>query len=360
MAPYAQFLLENVPNRDLGWPPLPPIVTFLGLASPGALAVDPSARPAGPLATVTFEEFRKELGGMVEPEEVSYSIKTRFDEHRRPTEVVRTDAIATATTVTKYQGPHMISQEYTFVRPGQPTKPKVWIYWIYDAAGKLAEYRRGHGDELTNHYTNFKRDSQGRIISAEYRQGAKDELQWRYSFKYSPDGRTIKIVQYEKDGGVFQSTTEILNRSGTVSELTATTMYWHAKKPLTTRAAFNYDAQGRLVEQTVDSDEPEGPGMENEPPPGTVSLTYDDARHTRSIYYHSKEASMRSTITMDSAGEATAIALEIGEGDARQTTGMKLECTYDDHGNWTRCQRWIEDAGNRSVTGAWRRVIEYR
>jgi hypothetical protein len=92
-------------------------------------------------------------------------------------------------------------------------------------------------------------------------------------------------------------------------------------------------------------------------PPGKVVLVYDDAQHSRTISYSSQEGSLRSTVVSDTSGAAIAQALEEGTGGA---LNMKLECTYDDHGNWTHCERVVQASGNRKLTGAWQRSVTYR
>ncbi len=54
-------------------------------------------------------------------------------------------------------------------------------------SGKLTEYRRGSGSTIQNHLANFKRDSQGRLLSFDYRQGPKDDLFSRTELSYSPE-----------------------------------------------------------------------------------------------------------------------------------------------------------------------------
>jgi hypothetical protein len=356
----AQLLPQDIPNSDLGWPARPPFITFLGIGSQGKMAVDPSARPAGPVAAVTFEELRVRGDGTTDPKDLSYSTRTRFDEQGRPTEEVRTERETQATTISTYEPSHILSREYTFVRPGKPAQPKGWEYWKYDVSGRLADFRAGRGDALQNHYTNFKRDTQGHLTSVEYRQGAKDEPQLRTEFEYSPDGQTVKTIEYGAGGAPFRSVTEILDPKGRVSQATIEETDWRTKKPKPAlRVAFSYDEQGRLTEQATDLYKPEQ--SEHELPPGKVSLTYDDAKHTRTVSYFGDEGwSLSSTIVLDSTGATVAQTVQsAGEGTST-VLDMKLECTFDDHGNWTRCQRWASTADNRKMTGAWRRTIEYR
>ena len=141
-----QPLLDDVPRNDLGWPAQPPFISFLAIGSSGKMAVDPSARPAGLLAETTFEELRVKGDAATESGDASYSIKTRFDEHGRPTEEVRTQNETTTTTITEYQRSRILRRESTAIRQGHPLGPKRWDYWKYDDSGKLADFRRGEDD----------------------------------------------------------------------------------------------------------------------------------------------------------------------------------------------------------------------
>src|SRR5579864_3750859 len=54
----AQFGTEALPDQDLGRPPHPPFIAFLGIAMPGKLVTDPSLPPLGPAAKTLYEELR--------------------------------------------------------------------------------------------------------------------------------------------------------------------------------------------------------------------------------------------------------------------------------------------------------------
>jgi hypothetical protein len=112
-----------------------------------------------------------------------------------------------------------------------------------------------------------------------------------------------------------------------------------------------------LVEQATGSYEPIREGGEYELPPGSVFVTYDDSMHARRISYKGSDGSLISTVVLDSAGAT--VAQDLKEG-TNTVLDMKLECTYDDHGNWTFCRRWVTTDRNRKATGAWRRSIVYR
>jgi hypothetical protein len=164
----AQFLTENLPDQDIGRPPRPPFIRFLGIATPGKLITDPSLPPAGPVAQTLYEELRARATPAGPAGEVMYSITATWDDAGRAIEEIRKEGGAESDTINRYVGARFVSQETTFLHTRQPV-PKAWNYWVYDPSGKLTEYRRGRADQIQNHDSNFKRDAQGRLTSYEVR-----------------------------------------------------------------------------------------------------------------------------------------------------------------------------------------------
>ena len=203
---YAQFGTELVTDKDIGRPPQPPFITFLGIVTPGKMATDPSLIPQGPVAEMFFEEVRAIATPGGPAGEVVTSIKTKYDEQRRVIEVIQ-NPVGTDT-LSRYDGSRLVSQETTFPNSKTP-KPKSWNYWTYDPSGKLSEYRRGSGDVIQNHLTTFKRDPQGRLLSFDYLQGAKDDLFSHTELHYSPDGKTVEISSSDRAGSVTRITKQI-------------------------------------------------------------------------------------------------------------------------------------------------------
>ncbi len=221
----------------------------------------------------------------------------------------------------------------------------------------MIEYRRGRGDEIQNHETNFKRDGQGRPISFEYRQGAKDELFSRTEFHYSSDGKTIESTYYDAAGDVTRWTTTSLDNQGHVVSLVIHERDWTTKKSKAAwKVTFRYDAKGRLSEQNTDAHDFEASGSEHELPPGKVSISYDDEKHTKKTSYASNEGILTLTTTYNASGAPIAMA----GGTAAMGFDVKLECTYDSHENWTACQQIGKNAGVSTVVKKWRRTIRYR
>jgi hypothetical protein len=320
------------------------------------MATDPTLPPKGPVAEVLFEELRAQASPAGPAGEVVNSVESKYDQQGGVIEEIQKAYGSETKTVSQYQGTRLVSQESTLPN-AKPPRPKFWNCWTYDSSGKLTEYRRGSGDTIQNHETNFKRDQQGRLISFDYRQGAKDELFSRTEFHYALDGRTIDIRESDQTGEVMRSTTQIVDQQGYVVQAVIHERDWQTKKlkpPL--KVAFSYDNEGRLIEQNTDAHDSEPAGSENELPPGKVSITYDDVKHTRRTTYTGKEGTLFSTVTYDSTGATTAMSF----GTGSETIETKLECTYDSHENWTNCQQVVKAAGVSTVGKIWRRTITYR
>lgn len=237
----AQFLTEALPDQDIGRPARAPFITFLGIVTPGKLVTDPSLPPVGPVAQTLYEELRAHETPAGPAGEVMTSITSTWDEAGRVIEVVRKDHGSESDTINRYDGNRLVSQESTFPNSKQP-RPKSWNYWAYDKSGKLIEYRRGSGDQIQNHDTNFKRDAEGRMTSYEVRQGPKDELFSRTELSYSPDGKTVDFNEYDAAGAVTQSLTQTVDDQGHVVMAVIRDRDWKTKQmkaPL--RVAFRYD-----------------------------------------------------------------------------------------------------------------------
>jgi hypothetical protein len=74
----AQFLTEALPYQDIGRPPQPAFITFLGIVMPGELVTDPSLPPVGPVAQTLYEEVRARVtpaGPAGEPPAVDNVVK---------------------------------------------------------------------------------------------------------------------------------------------------------------------------------------------------------------------------------------------------------------------------------------------
>jgi hypothetical protein len=352
----AQFGTELVADQDIGRPRQPPFISFLGAAALGRMATDPYLPPKGPVAEVLFEELRVETSPGGAAGEVMTSVKTKYDLQGRAIEEIRKEYGAETDTINRYQGTRLVSQETAFPS-SKSARSKCWNYWIYDEAGKLTEYKRGCGDIIQNHDTNFKRDQQGRLTSFDYRQGEKDELFSRTEFHYSPDGKTIDISRSYATGDAPRLMTQTVDEQGQVVQVVIREQDWRTKKPKPPlKVAFSYDKDGRLTEQNTDPYDVEPAGGEHELPPGKVSITYDDYKHTKTTVYSGKEGSLFSIVTYDSTEAAIGAVAEAGGGSFE----TNLECTYDSHGNWASCQQIVKSAGVRKISKAWRRTTIYR
>ena len=228
---------------------------------------------------------------------------------------------------------------------------------MYDKSGKLIEYRRGGGDQIQNHDTNFRRDAQGRLITYEYRQGPKDELFSRTELRYSADGKTVDFTQYDAAGAVTQSRTQTVDDQGHVVMAVIRDWEWRTKQMKTPlKVTFRYDGKRRLIEQDTDAHEFDKSGSEGELPPGKISIVYDDVKGTKTTSYSGVEGLLALAVTRDASGATI--------GFVGRTKGMTLDtgihCTEDNYGNWTKCQQIVRTGGVDRVEKMWRRTITYR
>jgi len=347
-----EFMAENDPDR----PPQPPTISLLAIVSPGKMANDPSLPLKGAVAEVTMEELRTHDSETAPAGAVMGAVTTKYDERGLAIEELRDENGAEADTVKRYQGSRLVSQETTFPKSKDPL-PKLWNYWTYDPSGKLTEYRRGAGDTLQNHLTNFKRDPEGRLASFEYHQGTNDELFCVTEFHYSADGKTVDMSS-SAPAGMLNSTSQTVDDQGRIVQMVTRARDSRTRKLKPPRkVAFRYDTQGRLVEQTADDYDLEAGSDERSLPPGKVSVEYDDVAHTKTTAYSLKElGEWSSTVTYDATGAAIAKSFEIN-GRSGET---RLDCAYDSHGNWTNCAEVGGLAGANVADRVWRRTITYR
>jgi len=354
----AQTATGDIFGSGIVRPPAPPLVTLIGIGSPGKMVNDPDFPPKGPVARFVYEQFRLDPRTQLLTSEVSSTVTTEFDESGRQVRRSETNGITEKRVMTTYDGGHIRARETSFLRQGKPEGSPLRESWTYDAAGRVVDFRRGSSDELQNHLTKVSYDRESRLTSLEYHQGPADELFSRTEYTYQSGGNLIRVVETGANGEQLRVVTSAL-RDGRVTA--AEYAEWDSQtKQLSKphRVAFRYDAKGRLVEQDAQTDEPDGPGSEESVPPGRITLTYDDARHTRTVSYAHGDESMISKIRTDDTGATLAWGMSIGQSEP--SFQAELECSYDAHGNWTECRRWVTQGSRRQNNGLWRRAIAYR
>jgi hypothetical protein len=355
----AQTATGDIFGSGIVRPPAVPLVTLIGIGVPGKMANDPAIPPKGPVARVVSQEFRLDARTQSLTSEVSSTVTTEFDESGQQIRRTETNGIAETRVVTTYEAGHIRARETNSFRQGKPNGLPVQERWTYDGAGRVIDFQRGQGDTLQNHLTKVAYDRESRLTSLEYHQGPADELFSRTEYTYQDGGNLIRMVETGAHGEQLQVGTSVL-KDGRVAA--AEYAQWDSEtsrlsKPQ--RVAFRYDAKGRLVEQDAQTDEPDdGPGAEESVPPGKITLTYDDAQHTRTITYIHGDESMISKVRTDDAGSTLAWGMSIGQSEP--SFQAELECSYDAHGNWTECRRWVTEGSRRHDNGLWRRAITYR
>jgi len=344
----------RIPPESVGLPPQPPFITLLGIANPGRMATDPSIPPKGPIAEVIYEELRPLTTPAGRAGEVEASVRTKYDEKGNITAQIENRFGSTTDSVYLYQDDRLVGIESTFPDARRP-QLTAFNYWTYDSNGKLTEYRRGRGAEIQNHEINFRYDSQGRLLAFDYRQGKDDKLFSHTDIGYSSDDRTVVVTRTFPGNKIASRSTRVLDGKGRVVRVSLTGEGRPAEN-LASVILFVYDEQGRLLGQTTNATKLSKSGVENDLPPGTISITYDDNSHTRTTKYTVPgPGDLEATVQQDAAGATVAFRLKAEAA----TITSKLECEQDRQGNWTLC-RQISIAEGQTVTKTFRRTITYR
>lgn len=338
-------------------PPAPPFITTLGLAGSQKTVYDSSLLPKGHVAKVVWQEFHVDTTGTSRAPALSSTMTTEFDNAGRVVNQTTGDSVSERRTVTTYENGKRHTRTTTFLRAGKVVGRDFWERWTYDESGRIVDFRRGRGDALENHFTNVHYDASSRLTSLEYHQGSADELQERTEYTYEDQGRTIHMVESDARGEPFSRMTTIVD-SGRVLHATFADRDWKTHQwSAPQRVTFHYDDKGRLVSQVAETQKlGEGGDVEHAIPPGAITISFDDAKHTRKISYADWGEPFESTVELDETGAAIASAIATG----RSSFQMVVECSSDAHGNWTECKRWVGSGASRQMNGLFRRTITYR
>ena len=344
-----------IPLESVGLPSQPPFLTLIGMADPGRLATDPSISPKG---AAVSEVLHEELRGATTPAgaagSVEASVRTKFDEQGRLVEKIESRWNNETDTTYGYQEGRLVKMETTFPN-AKKSVPTAWNYWSYDNRGKLTEFRRGSGSALLNHELNFKYDGNGRLLGFDYRQGADDKLFSHTDVSYSNDGKMVMVTKAFAGSKIIDRSTRTLDDQGHVVRVMLDSE-GRAPNEQAKQIDFRYDARGRLVEQRTDARGFSKSGAEDDLPPGTVRITYDDENHTKTTKYSNPlEGSIEIVVTRDENGAATSVAFK-----APEEVSSKLECQYDRLGNWTSCRQLVGNQGQTNIKQEFRRAITYR
>lgn len=344
-----------IPPDSVGLPPQPPFLTTLGIVNPGKLATDPSIPPKGAVSEVFHEGLRGMATAAGPAGDVEASVRTKFDAQGHVIEKIERRWGSQTDTTYGYKDGRLVSEESTYPDAKKPL-PKSWNYWTYDGRGKLTEYRRGRGTAIQNHELGFQYDNQGRLLSFEYRQGADDKLFSRTEVSYSAAGKTVVMTKKYAGTNIIDRSTSTLDEQGHVVRVVPESEGRSTPEQVK-NVVFRYDEKGRLVQQTANVTTFGGTGSEDDLPPGTISIAYDDKIHTKTTKYSfPNEGSIEVVMTRDDGGATLGYTL----AGAAQHSSMKLDCEYDRFANWTSCQQVVNNNGQKYVKERFRRTITYR
>jgi hypothetical protein len=378
MRPAAIWLVLVAGHSALGQIPLTPpnpeffsAMSLIWTAAPDA----PQPRATGPVEEILWQELRLSVGNPdLAP---GKSIQVKYDRDGNETGRTETDPAGIGSRSSRiYSDGRVQSSTFERLRAGKSNGPPLWEKWTYDPDGRLQDFQRGQGDELQNHYLNFRYDSNGRVTSAEYRQGAKDAPFGRTFVKYI--GNAVETRQSAAAGEERLHNTKRLDTAGRVVDLrTYTTDSKTKAVKQWFHVAFRYDAKGRIIEQVTDPYQL-GAGDDSSPLPGRVITTYDDAKGTREQSYREGESEFRSASGLDRDGLPVSMLVFMNgverpsfeifpaksdtEFPERRAGRVVWDVVYDDRGNWTERRRMFTPAagGPPVVTRIVKQQIRYR
>lgn len=281
---------EFIAPERLGLPPQPPAMSLMDIANPGKLVTDRSIIPQGKLAEVLYEELRATATPAGPAGEVEASRRTRYDAAGRIVEIVENQWGRETVTTFRYEADRLVRME-TAPRNASPSPTISWSAWEYDQQGHVVDFRRGQDARINNHESGFRYDTKGRLQYFEYRQGEDDKLFSRTEIIWK-DSRTVTVATtYDSGGG--RKSLRTLDDEGRVVRVQLETAGPGPKLSSDT-IDFRYDTKGRLVEQRYSTDRPTP--SELDPPPGTLTIEYDDTAHTRTAKFSEKGATIQSIL----------------------------------------------------------------
>jgi hypothetical protein len=361
---------------ELPGPPKNPTISAVTQLWKGAL-LEQMAELSGPLAQTLQEDVIPD-GAAPYPTTRTTTVKLDRDGH----ETERSDQSpgGTSTTTSVFEGGKLQSRttmhHRTNSRFSTLQKWQEWQKWKYDTNGRLSDFRAGQDKEEFNHYLNFKYDVHGRPLGFEYRPSGADGPSTFTEISYS--GNTVTTIRRDNNRRKVFEQIQVVDRVNRVTELSISDggnnvlkLWYHSK--------FKYDEQGRLIEQVTDQYN-YAPGDENsEPPPGKVTIQYDDQKHAGEQDFYDVDGKLlvRAVAEFDSHGYVTKQqTLDVNGKQVKGTEGIwvdpkthaqhigayAIEVTYDVNGNWTALQSWFtpSDGGDRILTRSIKQTITYR
>jgi hypothetical protein len=361
---------------DLPGPPKNPTVTAMAPLWQGMLQQLQIAHPSGPILEARQEDVVPDGAA---PYPARRTTMLKFDGDGHEAERIYEDSSGTTTTLTDFQNGRLQSRKTKHLRTNGKFPAlqewEEWQKWTYDTKGRLKDFRAGQDKMEYNHYLNFKYDSSGRPLGYEYRPSGADGPSTFTEITYSGD--TVTTAQLDDNRQKVSEQVQMLDPLKRVIDLSVSDMS-SGKLRLWYHVRFKYDGQGRLIEQITDPYQ-SGSGGGAAPPPGKITVQYDDGKHTgeEDFYNPDEKLALRNLVEFDSHGcvtkalvlDATGKQTKASEGTwvdprthATHSGAYATEATYDDHGNWTEFRWWFipSDGGDRVLTRWIKQTITYR
>jgi hypothetical protein len=374
----AQVFLPAIgqPSTTNSFPPKNPTISAVTPLWKGVLIQANMEELSGPVVEVKREDVLPE-GAVASPSRETTVLK--FDGEGHLIESTYQDSRLTTTITSVFQNgkPQSRTRMRRYPDGKFPDWQESWEKWGYDQNGRVSDYRRAYNNQENNHYLNFKYDTQGRLLSCEYRQDGSDKPFSFYEFKY--EGKTVISDTFDESHKNFFEQVQVLDGSNHVIELSISDLNSGTLK-LWYHTTFKYDDQGRLTEQNTDKYNYAPGDVDSEPPPGRVAIQYDDKKHTGEQDFYGAEGKLiaRSVAEFDAHGyvvKQQTLDANLKQPDfdkdiiwtdpkthQKHSGAYAVEAIYDDHGNWTTLQSWFtpDDGGDRILTRSIKQAINYR
>lgn len=352
-----------------GLPKNPPIFSQMTVILQGNMQFVDKPYVKGPVAEVHREQSPPEQS----PNPYHVTETLRFDEQGHLISKIFEDGIGVSTETDIYSEGRL--QSHTVSRRSKKSKNESdwqdWEYRKYDEKGRLSDLRAGSNSTESVHYLNFKYDTEGRLLGAEYRDAYSTILT-----VISCAGRTVTTENFSENRKTFQGIQVVDDKDRTVDLRVSDLNEGQLK--LWYHTAFKYDEQGRVIQQDTDPFKL-GSGDDDSPIPGKLVVQYDDDKHwgeqkfydpDGKLVFHSRfqfdrDGTPTKFVILDQSGKEVP-GTDIDDASARTSAArsgtVEWEIVYDNRGNWTERRRWFTpaDGSPRIMTRLVRQTITYR
>jgi hypothetical protein len=353
---------------DLPGPPKnPPIFSEMTVILQGGLEFENTIDISGPVAEVQRVDQLQSQSETAERRVTTL----KFDDQERLVKRISQDMLGSTTTTNIFREGKLQSQTVDYHSTSHGDWQE-WQRWSYDEHGRVSDFRAGRDKVEWNHYLNFKYDAQDRPLGYEYLDSKIGGSPIFTELSYS--GKIVTMNRFGDNRRKFFEQVQILDDQNRVIDLKVSDLsggelkqWYHVK--------FEYDAKGRVTEQTTDPFKL-GSGDDYSPIPGKLVVDYDDEKHSGEQTFFDTDGKLvlHTTFAFDHNGALTKLRVvspsdkkrAVGDSQSHKLSkgrgGVEWEVIYDDRGNWTERRHWFipTDGSPRIMTRLVKQNISYR